>query len=537
VAFDDQSEGPPPDLIMDQDAAEQAGYRPAPPPHLVMNRAEAEQAGYRAPPATPAAHDDGPPAHLVMDRDEAERSGFRPAQPEAEGTFGHIARTVAHNILPGLAGVGGGILGAAGGLPGAIAGGVGSYMGAHALQEGALNLLGFDDSQQQAVNAKSNPKTQIAAEVLSAAPFFGVGAAPKIVRAGGAAIGTALEGFNQYQQGEFDPLRLGAAAGTGAVLTRPRGLTQTLEREVGALAGQVTGRPELWPHGSAGAEAAAGTAEAKAPPPTDATKQQPVADDRYAKEPAAPQVLQGEEAPAPAATPEAPRVTPTDPTIDAAIQAKLKPEVTEAPEAAAAPPEAAAAPPEPAPEPRVTPTEEPTELGRKLDAEFPKIPNAEAQARPLRDEPPPEPGSPAPESLTAAADRSSDDVLRGPEPGPAATPVDKNDFIAALVKGPEATAGFARARGMTDEQVKASIFEHGDSQATSQQRYDRYLAAKEAPPKPPAPEPPPTPRDFWSYQAPEPPKVSELPKGAIKEGTTQAQFEQLSPGMRREMCW
>jgi hypothetical protein len=44
-----------------------------------------------------------------------------------------------------------------------------------------------------------------------------------------------------------------------------------------------------------------------------------------------------------------------------------------------------------------------------------------------------------------------------------------------------------------------------------------------------------SPKDFWSYQASETtPHVSELPEGTFKG--TQQEFEQLSPGMRREIA-
>jgi hypothetical protein len=215
--------------------------------------------------------------------------GFVPytPKPEAEGVVAHAVRTVAHNILPGAAAIGGGVLGGGlGGIPGAIGGGVAAFYGAHELQERGLKMLGFDDSQQQAVNAAANPKTQIAAEVASALPFFGVGAAPRLVgtairtategvplatglrqapgavrealtgtEAGRAALGTAgvgagvgvgLEGVNQVMQGEFDPTRLGVAAGAGAILTRPRAATEAIERSVGQMAGRVTGQPEKW---------------------------------------------------------------------------------------------------------------------------------------------------------------------------------------------------------------------------------------------------------------------------------------------------
>lgn len=45
-----------------------------------------------------------------------------------------------------------------------------------------------------------------------------------------------------------------------------------------------------------------------------------------------------------------------------------------------------------------------------------------------------------------------------------------------------------------------------------------------------------TPKSFWSYQAPEPPTLSRaIALGAINASTSQAQWEALSPGMRREI--
>lgn len=43
-----------------------------------------------------------------------------------------------------------------------------------------------------------------------------------------------------------------------------------------------------------------------------------------------------------------------------------------------------------------------------------------------------------------------------------------------------------------------------------------------------------TPKGFWTYQAETPPTVDQLPPGAFNG--TQAEFEQLSPGMRREIA-
>lgn len=47
-----------------------------------------------------------------------------------------------------------------------------------------------------------------------------------------------------------------------------------------------------------------------------------------------------------------------------------------------------------------------------------------------------------------------------------------------------------------------------------------------------------TPKSFWSYQSStETPSLEEAIKlGAISSNTTQKEWEQLSPGMRREIC-
>src|SRR5262252_1818469 len=80
------------------------------------------------------------------------------AAPEAEGMLGTAAREFAHGIVPAVVGgvgaIGGGIVG---GVPGALAGGIGAGTAASYLQERALKELGFDDSQQRAVNAAVNP--------------------------------------------------------------------------------------------------------------------------------------------------------------------------------------------------------------------------------------------------------------------------------------------------------------------------------------------------------------------------------------------
>ncbi|HEX6825725.1 MAG TPA: hypothetical protein VF077_05345 [Nitrospiraceae bacterium] len=175
----------------------------------------------------------------------------KPDTTKAEGPWTSALRAGAHNILPGAVGVAAGVL-AAPTAPatfgvGPIAAGAGAFLGARELQDKALSYLGFDDSHQMAVNAKANPKSVIAGEVASSLPYFGVGAATRGARALGAGAGAILEGGSQAIQGEFDPLRLGAAVGSGALLATPTRATGAIERAVGGTMGRVTGRPDLWP--------------------------------------------------------------------------------------------------------------------------------------------------------------------------------------------------------------------------------------------------------------------------------------------------
>jgi hypothetical protein len=232
---------------------------------------------------TPTPADENPFARFAApSNDENPFARFvEKPQPEAEGTFGTIARKVAHNVLPTIAAIGTGVVTAPASPWVAIPASIGAFWGTHELQERGLNALGYGDEQQRAANARANPKADIAGDVVSAAIPFGVG--PKLAltrRALGAGIGVGLEGAGQYQRGEFDPTRLAVAAGTGALFNEPRAGTAAFERAVQTQAARLT---RAVPHGTAGAEAAAGTAEAK-PPPTDAGgAQQPVANENYAK--------------------------------------------------------------------------------------------------------------------------------------------------------------------------------------------------------------------------------------------------------------
>ncbi len=55
---------------------------------------------------------------------------------------------------------------------------------------------------------------------------------------------------------------------------------------------------------------------------------------------------------------------------------------------------------------------------------------------------------------------------------------DRQHFIEATMQSPEAVADYARKAGMSDAQVKSEIYLAGDSNKTSEARFQRYLDAK-----------------------------------------------------------
>ena len=175
----------------------------------------------------------------------------KPPPPEYEGTFAHVARKVAHNVIPTIAGIGTAVATMPATPWVAIPAGIGAFAATHAAQEAGLEYFGWGDAERQAANRQAAPITDIAAEAVSALIPFGVG--PKLAlgqRALGAAIGTGVEGVQQAVQGEFDPLRMAAAPVIGAVANQPRALTQAFGRDVQRVAGRVTGRPD-WYGGAA----------------------------------------------------------------------------------------------------------------------------------------------------------------------------------------------------------------------------------------------------------------------------------------------
>jgi hypothetical protein len=251
----------------------------------------------------------------------------QPPQPEAEGALKTFGRAAAHQIIPGIGGVIGGFAGAPAGIPGVIAGGLAGYAGGSKLQDVSLKAMGFDDSQQMAVNAQTNPVASFGGEVAGALPFFGAGAATRAVRLAGAGIGAGIEAGSEYFGGqEISPTRIAGAGAAGAILTKPTALTEKIGAGTAAALGRATGRPELW-HGSAGSTAAAGTAQEQPPPrvhPDD------IAQPPSGVEPGGlePRVFEGAEPPAaPAAS--RPQVFEADPAIAQAIEGRpIEPRVT-----------------------------------------------------------------------------------------------------------------------------------------------------------------------------------------------------------------
>jgi hypothetical protein len=138
---------------------------------------------------------------------------------EPESQFAAGARSVAHSVIPSVAGaVGVGVGGVLVNLPGALIGGMAFGGAAHQAQEWLLkNLFGFDDSKIQAANREAHPWTTGFGEVLGAAPSFGVTAAPMVAsRLANAAITGAID----YAAGGDIQHAAGAALG-GAALGNP----------------------------------------------------------------------------------------------------------------------------------------------------------------------------------------------------------------------------------------------------------------------------------------------------------------------------
>jgi hypothetical protein len=350
--------------------------------------------------------------------------------PKAESPFWSGVRKFAHGIGPTLAGaaagaatmsgygtvagtmgwpgpgtlVGGGI-GLVGGL---ITGGVSGYLASEA-QEAAAKALNFDDSLQLAANEQANPGSTLIGGALTAAVPFGMGRG--VVTLGQRAFSGALMGGvetgSELAEGKpLDPAAIALNVGMGAAFPQPRKLLTPFE-SAGARLG--TRLAEQF-HGKAGPDAAGGVAQEQPAPVTGTTVEPGAA--AATPEATAPAGDRGgaedygKAAPPPAAVQQeggTEGLVP-DPALDAAIRAKMAPEGEGA--AATAEPEIPGEPPPGQQAAPAGPWEE------AVNRDFPRVPNADEQARPLRPEPPAaEP--PAAEPPPAAPQRPADEGLFG----------------------------------------------------------------------------------------------------------------------------
>jgi len=256
------------------------------------------------------------------------------AAPEAEGMLGTAAREFAHGIVPAVVGgvgaIGGGIVG---GIPGALAGGIGAGTAASYLQERALKELGFDDSQQRAVNAAVNPWSAAGGGAATAVVPFGIaGTGTRLAtRAATAGVMGGIEAGKEAVTGvELSPEKIITSAAAGAVFAEPRGFTT---RGGTALAGRLGFEPRPgFPSEQAqplsddqtrkanpSAVQSRGVARESAPPDTG---EPPVTGERMREAPqgsAKGPEDYGKEPTIPAVT----NVTESDPALDAALAAKF----------------------------------------------------------------------------------------------------------------------------------------------------------------------------------------------------------------------
>src|SRR5262249_27078556 len=144
-----------------------------------------------------------------------------------ESRVGTALREFAHGIVPAVAGgfgaVGGGIIG---GIPGAIAGGIGAGTAANWLEDKALKLLGFDDSQQRAANAADNPwPAAIGSAATAVIPFGIAGTGTRLAtRVATAGLMGGIEAGKEAITGEeLSPANIVTSAAAGAVFAEPRG--------------------------------------------------------------------------------------------------------------------------------------------------------------------------------------------------------------------------------------------------------------------------------------------------------------------------
>jgi hypothetical protein len=234
---------------------------------------------------------------------------------------------------------------------GLVGGGALAY-GAHKVVQGVESLVGYDGDKQAAIDAQQHPIATTAGELASMAVPFGVGGRGLSWAQRGfqGLLGGGIEAGGQLAAGQdptdpYNLARTAASAGTAAVLANPRSWVSQAERGAAAQVARATGtplRPQYRPvvqkpggtsepvtpstagddttastyHGTPGAEAAAGTAEAKAPPVGDAS----TGDTSYSKATLEAELARVRQAQTTFATDQ----TLVDPDVDAAIKASQR---------------------------------------------------------------------------------------------------------------------------------------------------------------------------------------------------------------------
>ena len=145
------------------------------------------------------------------------------------------------------------------GIPGLIIGGLGGglagFIGTSKIVETAFDLLpeeakatfGYDRATRQQ-EIEQNPESSFTGALTGNLALFRPGAieplilktasgvskviSPLVQRTAGAGVGTALEGVNQIQQGEFDPLHLAESAAFGFAAVKPTKITTRMSHFV-----------------------------------------------------------------------------------------------------------------------------------------------------------------------------------------------------------------------------------------------------------------------------------------------------------------
>lgn len=179
-------------------------------------------------------------------------AGFAAAAPAAEA--GAALGATVGSALPvvGTA-IGGAVGGLIGGAAGMFAGG---YAGSK-VQDAGLEAVGYDDSQQEAIDAQTHPWAAFAGDVAPSALAMSPAGGAKIAER--ALSGAGMAGFEagqeEYNEGSIDPARVLAAGAFGATFARPNkigeGLAAAGESAVGAAGraarsmGKVAGRPNV----------------------------------------------------------------------------------------------------------------------------------------------------------------------------------------------------------------------------------------------------------------------------------------------------